>query len=128
MRAMSELFLDQTTPHLLGQQCRTCSTIAFPPNPHGCERCGAPPAELLEHPLEGRGRLTAFATTHLPPRKDMAAPFTVGVIKLDAGPVIRALMTGPTSDALAVGDAVQAQIITTDKGARQLRFEQTEKA
>ncbi len=128
IQAMNELFLDRATPHLLGQQCRACARISFPPNPHGCERCGATAADLSDHPLEGRGRLRAFATTHLSPRRDIPAPFTVAVIELDAGPVVRAFMTCRDSDALAIGDAVRARIVVSEDGARQLRFEPAEKA
>lgn len=126
---MNELFLDATTPpSLRGQACAACSEVSFPPNPHGCETCGATASELSEFPLAGRGRLRAFATTYLPPRKDVDAPFTVAVIALEAGPVIRALMVDPTAEALKVGDAVRARIVTGGDGARQLRFELTEAA
>ena len=124
--AMKELFLDDViSPRLLGQKCGCCAAVAFPPNPHGCESCGATPERLFDHPLDGYGQLRAFATTHLSSRKDLKAPFTVAVIALDGGPVIRALMTAPTDEGLSVGAAVRAKIVSLEDGGRQLRFEPT---
>jgi uncharacterized OB-fold protein len=123
---MDGLVLDGgMTPRLRGQKCAACSNIAFPPNPYGCEICGAGASQLADFPLEGRGRLRAFATTQVAHRKDVTAPFTVASITLEGGPVIRALMTGATDQTLKIGDAVRA-VVVKDAGegaARQLRFE-----
>src|SRR3546814_232239 len=93
---------------LRGQKCAICNRIAFPPNPYGCEKCGAPVSDLSDHLLRGRGRLNAFATTWYGSSKTVAVPYTVGVIALEDGPVIRALLTHPTDEALKVGAAVCA--------------------
>ena len=123
------LFLENPNGLLLcGQKCAACSTLSFPPNPYGCETCGAPASKLSEHPLEARGRLHAFATTHLAPRNDLAAPFTVAVVALDAGPVIRALMAPATDEGLSVGDRVEAHIIADEQGRSSLRFDRLENA
>jgi len=130
---MNDLYLDGATPPpLRGQKCSACHAVAFPPNPYGCETCGAPASALAEHPLEGRGQLRAFATTFVPPRKDMAAPFTVASIALKDGPVVRALMTVPTDDSLRIGGAVRSVLVadgSAESGPRmQLRFEPVEQA
>jgi len=125
---MTSLFLEGTTPpRLRGQKCSVCNRVAFPPNPYGCEMCGAPVSALTEQPLTGEGHLKAFATTFLAPRKDMEAPFTVASIALKDGPVIRALMTTPTSETLNVGDAVQSVLVTKSEKP-ELRFTRMEKA
>jgi len=127
---MTELFLaGMTPPSLRGQRCGACNSLSFPPNPYGCEKCGAPAAELIDHALAGRGRLQAFATTFLAPCKDMPAPFTIASIALEDGPVVRALLTSPTDESLSIGDVVQAVLVknSTEDGARtQLRFEPVE--
>jgi uncharacterized OB-fold protein len=121
-----ELFLaDTTPPSLRGQRCGVCGALAFPPNPYGCEKCGATADLLTDQALTGRGRLRAFATTTVPPRKDMPAPFTVASIGLVDGPVVRALLTTPTDESLRIGDEVQAVLvsISTENGAQtELRF------
>jgi uncharacterized OB-fold protein len=123
---MAQLFIeDSTPPALRGQRCGICDAVAFPPNPYGCEKCGAPATKLIDQALAGRGRLRAFATTFIPPRKDMPAPFTVASIALADGPVVRALLTSPTDESLSIGDEVQAVLVSipTENGAQtQLRF------
>ncbi|HEY0942570.1 MAG TPA: OB-fold domain-containing protein [Steroidobacter sp.] len=128
---MADLYVEGTLPpSLRGQRCRVCNAVTFPPNPYGCEQCGATGADLAEHALAGRGRLRAFATTFLPPRKDVPAPFTVASITLDDGPVVRALLTCPTDESLRIGGAVQAVLVeqqSSENGMQtQLRFEPKE--
>jgi hypothetical protein len=56
-------------------------------------------------------------------RPERVAPFTIGTIKLDDGPVVRALLTG-TVDDLAPGCRMIATLtpVGTTDGARDLRF------
>lgn len=125
---MDSLFLGDTVRlRLRGQKCSHCNRVAFPPNPYGCEICGAPKDALLEQPLAGEGRLKAFATTYLAPRKDMEAPFTVASIALKDGPVIRALMREATDETLNVADAVHAVLVTKGE-TTELRFTRTQNA
>lgn len=125
---MDRLFLEGATPpRLRGQKCTVCNHVAFPPNPYGCEVCGAPKLALAEHPLAGEGRLKAFATTFIAPRKEMELPFTVASIALKDGLVIRALMAAPTDETLNIGDAVQSVLVTKNAGP-ELRFTLAEKA
>lgn len=76
--------------------------------------------------LTGKGRLLAFVTTHNANQRDIAVPYTVASIALDDGPVIRALMTGPSDAGLEVDDSVEAVIISRESTpgvqSLQLRF------
>ncbi|MAE96208.1 MAG: hypothetical protein CL910_16260 [Deltaproteobacteria bacterium] len=103
--------IDREPPPLLGQRCAGCGRLAFPPNPYGCEGCGAEADELVTEEIPGHGELAAFATVHLHPGKDIEAPFTVGTIVLDAGPTLRATLTRATDDGLAIGQRVRSQLV-----------------
>jgi uncharacterized OB-fold protein len=121
-------------PPLHGQRCSACGRVAFPPNPYGCEACGAAPEALESRDLAGAGTLRAFATVHLHPGLGgIQAPFTVASIALDDGPAIRATLTCPTDEGLSVGDRVQAVLVSQgedDEGIEtvELRFEPEEGA
>ena len=115
-------------PPLFGQLCSGCGHVAFPPNPYGCEACGAQPEALEARELAGAGELAAFATVHLHPGKGIEAPFTIGVVVLDDGPAVRATLTCPTDEGLAIGDRVHS--VLTPQGTDgdgnpivELRFE-----
>ncbi|WP_417593235.1 Zn-ribbon domain-containing OB-fold protein [Parasphingorhabdus sp.] len=119
-------------PSLNGQICLDCGRVSFPPNQYGCEGCGAAADQLDAMPLTGRGRLTAFVTTHHANQRDIAVPYTVASIALDDGPVIRALMKEPTDEGLEIGARVEAVEVVSPDGseskASELRFELGEAA
>jgi uncharacterized OB-fold protein len=117
-------------PALNGGRCRKCGYVFFPPQHYGCESCGAPREELEAVALPGRGKLHSFATVHLHQGKGIEAPFTVGVILLDDGPVIRAILTSRTDEGLHAGDRMNATMVSqgTDEQGREvmeLRFEKS---
>ncbi len=114
-------------PPLLGQCCAGCGHIAFPPNPYGCESCGAEPDSLESRELPGTGKLAAFATVHLHAGNEIEVPFAVGVVVLDDGPAVRATLTCHTDEGLAIGDRVQSVLVTQGSDAEgnetvELRF------
>jgi len=76
-------------PALLGGAC-ACGHVFFPLQAYGCERCGG--ADLQPRALSGAGRLLASARVHLHAGKGREAPFTVGSIRLEDGPIIRTLI------------------------------------
>ncbi|HEX3406485.1 MAG TPA: hypothetical protein VHS81_04540 [Caulobacteraceae bacterium] len=76
-------------PALLGGVC-ACGYVFFPLQDYGCERCGG--RELRPKALTGAGRLLASARVHLHHGKGRQAPFTVGAIRLDDGPIVRTLI------------------------------------
>jgi len=114
-------------PKLNGGRCRACGYVFFPPQSYGCEICGASGDELQPFALKGEGKLRSFATVHLHPGKGIEAPFTVGVILLDDGPAVRAILTQKTEAGLKIGDRMHAAIfqVSSDEGgtgANELRF------
>lgn len=76
-------------PALLGGEC-DCGYVFFPFQSYGCERCGR--TNLRKRALSGRGKLIASARVHLHASKTREAPFTVGAITLDDGPIVRTLL------------------------------------
>ena len=107
---------------LRGGRC-TCGHVFFPMQHYGCERCGRSDADLQPFDLTGQGVLAASVTVHMHARPERVAPFTIGTIKLDDGPVVRALLTGPVNH-LAPGCrmiAILTSAGSTD-GALDLRF------
>jgi len=77
-------------PVLHGSRCRSCNTTFFPALSLGCEVCGATQLEAIA--LEATGVLHSVATVHLYQGHDIEAPFAIGEIQLDAGPLIRGTM------------------------------------
>ena len=82
---------DPAHPALLGGMC-TCGYVFFPMQNYGCERCGR--TALSPRALSGRGELLASARVHLHGGKTRQAPFTVGSIALEDGPIVRTLLAG----------------------------------
>jgi uncharacterized OB-fold protein len=83
---------DPDHPALLGGECANCGYVFFPLQAYGCERCGS--LKLDPCVLTGGGRLLASARVHIHPGKTREAPFTVGSIALDDGPIVRTLVEG----------------------------------
>jgi len=83
--------VDGESPVLLGTRCRSCDSVFFPTLGLGCEVCGS--AQLEAMAIEPVGTLHSVATVHLHQGHDIEAPFAIGEIQLDAGPLIRATMT-----------------------------------
>lgn len=120
-------------PSLNGCRCRACGYVFFPPQSYGCESCGAAGESLEPVALGGTGVLHSFATVHLHMAKGIEAPFTVGVVVLDDGPTLRALLTARTDAGLAIGDRVRSVLVPagSDESGNEvveLRFEKTEDA
>jgi len=82
-------------PALLGGEC-ACGYVFFPLQRYGCERCGG--LDLKPKALSGAGMLLASARVHLHPGKGREAPFTVGAIALDDGPIVRTLIEASDAD------------------------------
>jgi uncharacterized OB-fold protein len=127
----TELFSSAAQPALNGRRCRACGYVFFPPQSYGCEDCGAPADQLESKSLRGAGTLASFATVHLHQGKDIEAPFTVGLIVLDDGPAVRAILTQRTDEGLKIGDRMHAVIVDTNSEAgraQELRFSKEEAA
>ncbi len=96
-------------PVLQGSRCASCGTTFFPGLTLGCEVCGSTVLEPIT--LEAAGLLHSVATVHLYQGHDIEAPFAVGEIQLDGGPLIRATMTEPLAID-AIGARVDASWVT----------------
>ncbi len=78
------------TPFLKGVRCMACNEAAFPPQHYGCEHCGH--AGLADVELAAQGVVIASSQVHIHAQPGPAVPFTVAEVRLDAGPVVRALL------------------------------------
>jgi hypothetical protein len=110
---MRELIVEdpQAGLALAGSTCRRCGLVAFPFEPFGCERCGAPPPELEATALATHGRVRSVAVVHRHHRTDPPTPFVVVDVALDAGPAVTALLAdGGEADA-AIGDPVRGVVV-----------------
>jgi uncharacterized OB-fold protein len=105
-------------PALLGGVC-ACGHVSFPLQAYGCERCGG--TDVQPRALAGAGRLLASARVHLHAGKGREAPFTVGSIRLQDGPIIRTLIDGDHAR-LRPGVAMVATLaeVTDTDGAQRL--------
>jgi uncharacterized protein len=110
--------VDTDVPSLRGSQCSGCDTTFFPALSIGCEVCGADEASLEPIALDASGVLHSIATVHLHQGHDIEAPFAIGEIQLDGGPLIRATMREPLGlDSIGRRvDAVWFTLRTDDEG------------
>jgi uncharacterized protein len=103
------------TPRLQGIRCEQCGATFFPPFGIGCEVCGAPESALQAASLDAMGVLHSVATVHLHGGKDIEAPFAIGEIQLDAGPLIRATLTNVVEpEAIGARAAAHWVVVRTD--------------
>ena len=73
--------------NLVGNVCRNCSTAYFPPRII-CRKCGRN-SKMEDKKFNGNGEVYSFTKIRVPPDtfKD-EAPYIVGVVKLDEGPMV----------------------------------------
>jgi uncharacterized OB-fold protein len=109
-------------PRLLGHRCRSCERVLFPPDPFGCERCGATAECLDTVELAAAGTIRAAATVHRHHHPSPETPFTVAVIELDDGPALKSVvLDGGDGD---VGRRVVGELVPSavEEGTLDLRF------
>lgn len=97
-------------PFLLGRAC-SCGHVFFPPQDFGCEKCGNTGMAIKPLRLEGTGHLLSWATVHMHARDYPKAPFVVGKVALDGGPVIRALLRVGSEAGLRAQTRVNAVLV-----------------
>lgn len=109
-------------PALLGGVCAN-GHVCFPLQHYGCERCGS--VDLRPRALAGSGRLLASARVHLHAGKGREAPFTVGSIQLDDGPIVRTLIDGdaPLQAGVRMATTLVAVVDAEGNACLDLRFE-----
>ena len=100
---------------LIGHRCKDCGRAAFPPDPYGCEDCGADVGRLSPIDLEARGVIHSLATVHRHHQETPTTPFTVATVVLDDGPTLKAVLIGDmAADGAAVGHSVVGVTEITD--------------
>jgi uncharacterized protein len=99
--------VEPDVPSLRGTKCTECGTTFFPALGIGCEVCGADDSSLQPISLATAGVLHSVATVHLHQGHDIEAPFAIGEIQLDDGPLIRATMREPL-ELESIGQRVDA--------------------
>lgn len=120
-------------PSLKGGKCAGCGYVFFPLQAYGCEVCGRSGAALQPLALSGAGTLIASAKVHIhsprtPGEKDvkpLAAPFTIGSIKLDDGPTVRTLLVDIDEGNLKPGQRMVTRLVPVGNDGRaivDLRF------
>jgi uncharacterized OB-fold protein len=99
-------------PVLNGTRCALCQTVYCPPLCLGCEVCGATDDALEPAAVAAVGTVHSLAEVYVHHGKP-PAPFTIAEIQLDAGPLIRAMLTGERGP-IGIGDTVSAVWTVTD--------------
>lgn len=112
---------EESVPRLMGTRCSGCGTCFFPPLGIGCEICGAAQDQLEAAELAAAGELHSVATVHMHAGKDIQAPFTVGEVQLDDGPLVRCMMAELVEPA-AIGARVAArwEVVSTDEDGNEV--------
>ncbi|MBY4947703.1 OB-fold domain-containing protein [Cupriavidus respiraculi] len=118
---------------LKGGRCLSCGHVFFPLQRYGCEQCGAHGDALAPALLDGHGTLLARATVHMHARPERVAPFVIGTVRLDDGPLVRTLLDTAPDTPPPVGARVRATLVEVAGAdpaslARDLRFAAMEAA
>ncbi len=73
--------------NLIGTVCENCNTGYFPPR-IVCRSCGRK-SKIVEKQFNGNGEIFSYTKIRVPPDtfKD-EAPYNIGIIKLDEGPMV----------------------------------------
>jgi uncharacterized OB-fold protein len=90
---------------LIGNRCAACGTHYFPPRPV-CVECKSTELEPFE--FSGRGELYSYTTLRQAPAGfEEKLPYSVGMIRLDEGPLVEAMLTDVNEDELEIGMRVE---------------------
>lgn len=103
---------------LVGNVCLKCGTRHFPPR-QVCTNCRA--TEFESFRFSGVGELYSFTTLRQGPAGfETLAPYAVGMIRLDEGPLVEAMLTDVDEEELAIG--MRMEMVT-----RKIREEEGER-
>ena len=88
-----------------GTRCPNCDESYFPPRPV-CPQCKA--SGLEPHAFRGTGTLYSYSRMmHTPRGFSSVGPYTVGMIRLDEGPLVMAQLTDVEGVELSIGMAFE---------------------
>ena len=102
-------------PTLLGQQCTTCGTFAFPKADHGCPNPACLGIEFTEVPLSRHGTIWSYTDARYQPPPpyvvptDTHVPFCIAAVHLavEGIVVMGQVVAGVTVDDLSVGQEME---------------------
>jgi uncharacterized OB-fold protein len=80
---------------LIGWACLQCGQRGLPRQRFGCERCGAPGAEISESGISARGVLRSWASVER--HAVWPVPFLLGEVELDDGPIVHSFLSSETA-------------------------------
>ncbi len=102
---------------LEGSACQTCGTLSFPPR-DVCPHCGSDAVEPQR--LAGRGKVFSFTVLYQGPESfDGGVPYTVGLIDLDEGPRVTAMLTDVSPEQVTIDMPVEMVVrVTNTEGER----------
>ena len=97
--------LQQQRYGLVGEVCPHCEEKIFPPR-DVCPKCGEEAKTL--YAFSGKGEVYSFTTIYdAPEGYGENTPFTVGLIKLEEGPLVTAQLTDVDNDKVQIGMPVE---------------------
>jgi uncharacterized OB-fold protein len=113
---------------LMGSRCQACKTLYLPPRPM-CPNCFGD--EMAWEPLQETGTLAAFTTVHIMPTAMLKAgysrkkPYCAGIVKLDDGPSISAMILGVDAqkpESITIGAPLKATYIERGEGEEAVTY------
>jgi uncharacterized OB-fold protein len=105
---------------LVGNVCSQCATRFFPPR-QVCTNCRG--TEFEPFRFSGRGELYSFTVLRQAPAGfENYAPYPVGMVKLEEGPMVEAMLTDVNEEDLEIGLAMEmvTRKIREEEGERGL--------
>lgn len=90
---------------LIGNRCIACGAKFFPPR-QVCTECRG--TQFEPYPFNGKGELYSYTTLRQAPLGfENQVPYSVGMIKLDEGPMVEAQLTDVNPEDLEIGMRVE---------------------
>jgi len=90
---------------LMGSRCLSCETLLFPEHRY-CPKCQSVSIDSFQ--FKGRGTVLSFTTVYEAPQGfTEQVPYIAGLIRLDEGPVIPAMITDLDSADVTLGMRVE---------------------
>ena len=103
-------FLDQKK--VMAIQCSDCSTMVLPPKPM-CTKCLSTNLKWVE--LKGTGKLLSYTVIHVAPDQFQSlTPYIVGIVELDEGMRLPAMICDASVDALKIGMKLKVDFSCSD--------------
>ncbi len=103
---------------IMGTKCKDCGEVYLPPRPL-CPKCIDSEMEWVE--LEGKGKLEAFTSITVAPTHMLNAgytrdnPYVFGIVQLDSGPSISALILNVDAkkpEDIKIGSPMTVEFVT----------------